>query len=272
MFHIIGSIRKRRFDLAILFQNAFEAALLAYLGGVPMRIGYSREGRGFLLTHKIKTTEAISKKHQSEYYLSILTSMGWKGESSKPILYVGQSNLAMAEDLMRTYDIGPKDFVIAMSPGAIFGKAKQWPHDRFAKIGDWAVERWGAKVIVMGSHRETDLCESLRRIMKHKSVNVSGKTTLGEAMGVISRCQLFVTNDSGLMHIAAALNVPTVAIFGSTDPSATGPQGLRTRIVRHEIDCSPCFRSECKRDYQCMLSIEPEEVWKAMEHFHGAKE
>ncbi|MCP4668522.1 MAG: glycosyltransferase family 9 protein, partial [Deltaproteobacteria bacterium] len=100
--------------------------------------------------------------------------------------------------------------------------------------------------------------------MREKSLNLCGRTSLGEAMGVIQECQIFVTNDSGLMHVASALGVPTVAIFGSTDPIATGPRGPGTRIVKHDVSCAPCLRPECPTDYRCLLSIEPEEVWEEM--------
>ena len=101
--------------------------------------------------------------------------------------------------------------------------------------------------------------------MTQRALNLSGRTLLGEAMGVIKECRLFVSNDSGLMHVASALGVPTVAIFGSTDPIATGPRGAGTRIVTHEVSCAPCLRRECPTDYRCLLSIEPEEVWEEME-------
>ena len=103
------------------------------------------------------------------------------------------------------------------------------------------------------------------RSMKYAPLNLCGRTTLGEAMALINRCHFFLTNDSGLMHIASALSVPMIAIFGSTDPSATGPRSQKARIMRHQVDCAPCLKSECPTDYRCMLSIEPDEVWKEME-------
>ena len=118
--------------------------------------------------------------------------------------------------------------------------------------------------MVLGSQGEKDICQSLSQSMKHTPVNFCGRTTLGEAMALIKRCQFFVTNDSGLMHIAAALSVPTVAIFGPTDHVATGPRGAKTRIVKHEIECAPCLKPECPTDHRCMLSIGSEEVWEAM--------
>jgi len=267
---IIRLIREEKFDLAILFQNAFEAALLAYLGGARYRVGYDTDGRGFLLTHRLVRDEEVLKVHQVEYYLAILRTMGWETGSGDPSLYVAEKDLEWARTLMDSKGIAQGDFLVGMGPGAIFGEAKRWPLERFARIGDWAVEKWGAKVLVFGSARETDICEGLCSSMSHRPWNLCGNTSLGEAVGLIKMCRFFVTNDSGLMHVAAALDVPTVAIFGSTDPVATGPCGPMTRVVRHETECAPCLKPECPTDYRCMLSIEPEEVWEAMESLKEA--
>ena len=265
MIRVIRLIRNERFDLSILFQNAFEAALLAYLGGIKYRIGYNTDARGFLLTHRIMRDAEVLKVHQVEYYLSILRAMGLQAESRDPLLYVAEKYIKKARDLMASNGMNKDDFILGLSPGAIFGGAKRWPPDRFAMIGDWAAERWGAKVMIFGSGKETDISNSLSTVMNHRPVNFCGRTSLSEAMGLIRECDLFVTNDSGLMHIAAALNVPTVAIFGSTDPVATGPRGAMTTIVKHNIECAPCLKPECPTDFRCMLSIKPEEVWSEME-------
>jgi len=270
-FHLTGIIRKNRYDLAILFQNAFEAALLTYLGRVKYRLGFDSDGRGFLLTHKIKRSSEIFEVHQVEYYLSILKAAGLKAESRNPVIHLSQKDIAGAAKLLESEGINKGDFILGISPGAIFGNAKRWPFERFAKISDWASERWGAKVIVLGSKKEKDIGIKMAGIMKNRAADFCGTTSLGEAMGLISKCSFFVTNDSGLMHVSAALGVPTLAIFGSTDHVATGPRGSKTRIIRHEAECSPCLKPECPTDFRCMLSIEPEEVWKEMEKFRQAK-
>ncbi len=264
---LIHKIRGNKYDLAILFQNAFEAALLAYLGGVKSRLGFDSDGRGFLLTHGIKKKNEIFAVHQVEYYLSILKAAGLKAESRNPVLYLAKKDLIRADDLLKLNGISGNDFLLGLGPGAIFGNAKRWPAERYAKIGDLAAEKWNAKVIIMGSKKEKEIGISMTGLMHHKPVDFCGTTSLGEAMGILSRCNLFVTNDSGLMHIAAALGIPTLVIFGSTDHVATGPRGVKTRIIKHDIDCSPCLKPECPTDFKCMLSIEVEEVWDEMEKF-----
>ena len=264
-------IRRMGFDLAILFQNAFEAALLAYLGGIEFRIGYNTDGRRFLLSHAVIRDDEVSSLHQVEYYLSILRAMGWEAVTRDPSLFVAERDRESMQSLLSSERIGLNQFLLGLSPGAVFGPAKRWPVERFATIGDWAAQRWGAKVVVMGSEGERDICMAVSQSMKHISLNLCGRTTLGEAMALLERCHFFVTNDSGLMHIAAALDVPMVAIFGPTDPVATGPKSQKARIVQHPVDCAPCLKPGCPTDYRCMLSIEPDEVWKEMENLRKEK-
>ena len=260
-----GLLRKMEFDLAIIFQNAFEAALLAYLGGIRVRIGYNTDRRGFLLTHPVIRGEEALGLHQVEYYLSLLKAVGWEAETRDPRLFVSEKDREAVHSLLSSKGIGQEHFLLGLSPGAVFGPAKRWPAERFATIGDWAADRWGAKIVVMGAQGELGICSAVCRSMKHDPVNLCGRTKLGEAMALIERCRFFVTNDSGLMHIAAALNVPMVAIFGSTDPVATGPRSGKARIVQHPVDCAPCLKPECPTDYRCMLGIEPDYVWGEME-------
>lgn len=266
-----GQIRRMNFDLAILFQNAFEAALLAYLGGIKYRIGYDTDGRQLFLSHAVMRDDDVLNLHQVDYYLSILRAMGWKAVTRNPSLFVDDKDRKAIASLLSSEGIGQNHFLLGLSPGAVFGPAKRWPAERFATIGDWSAQRWGAKVVVIGSESEQDICMGVSQSMKHVSLNLGGRTTLGEAMALIERCHSFVANDSGLMHIASALDVPTVAIFGSTDPVATGPRSQKATIVQNPVDCSPCLKKECPIDFRCMLSIEPDEVWREMERLREKK-
>ena len=258
-------IRRKGFDMAILFQNAFEAALIAYLSCIKKRVGFNTEHRGFLLSHPITKEYEKKGNHQVEYYLSILRNIGCKGESKDPVLFLSDEYKEKGLAILTNKGVQQQDILLGLSPGAIFGSAKRWPPDRFASIGDWAVGKWGAKLVILGSIKEIEICNEVSNRMKHPSINLSGKTDLGEAMGVINRCNLFISNDSGLMHVAAALKVPLVAVFGSTDPVATGPRGPASVIVQHRIDCAPCLKPDCHTDFRCMLDIKPEEVWDRLE-------
>jgi heptosyltransferase-2 len=271
IIRVAGQIRRKEFDLAILLQNAFEAALLIYLAGINFRVGYNTDWRGFLLSHAVIRDHEVLGLHQVEYYLYILRAMGWDAKSTDPRVFVADSDKKAIQSVLAAAGVGPDRILIGLSPGAVFGPAKQWPAERFAAIGDWAAQRWGAKAVVMGSKGDQDICTEVNSLMKHGSLNLCARTTLGEVMALIERCQYFVTNDSGLMHIGAALHVPMVAVFGSTDPVATGPRSRNARIVRHSVDCGPCLKPECPSDHRCMLSIEPDEVWQEMEHLREEK-
>ncbi|MBN1833026.1 MAG: lipopolysaccharide heptosyltransferase II [Deltaproteobacteria bacterium] len=263
---VAREIRGQGFDLAILLQNAFEAAFLTYLAGISLRVGYNTDWRGFLLSHSVIRDDRVLGLHQVEYYLHMLRAMGWDAESRDPRVFVADRDRKAIQSVLAAAGIGPDQALIGLSPGAVFGPAKQWPAERFAAIGDRAAQRWGAKTVVMGSEGDQDTCAEVNRLMKHVPLNLCARTTLGEVMALIERCQYFVTNDSGLMHIGASLHVPMVAVFGSTDPIATGPRSRNARIVRHSVDCSPCLKPECPSDHRCMLSIEPDEVWRELEH------
>jgi heptosyltransferase-2 len=272
MIRVVRLMKSVKFDLAVLFQNAFEAALLSYLGGVTLRVGYNSDGRRLLLSHAVIRDKGILKMHQVEYYLAILRAIGWEAPAREPLLHIGQKEAETMGRLLSSNGFTEKDFIVGLSAGAIFGPAKRWPVERFAAIGDWSCERWGAKVILIGSEKDSTTCSDLARAMRHEALNVCGRTSLAEAMALIRRCRFFVSNDSGLMHVGAALGVPTVAIFGSTNPVATGPRGKWTRIVKHDFDCSPCLKPECKIGYRCLLSVETHEVWEAMEELRAEVE
>jgi heptosyltransferase-2 len=260
-----GRVREQAFDLAVLFQNAFEAALIARLGGVPLRVGYNTDHRRFLLTHAVVRDRERPMSHEVEYYLSILRAVGWEAKSVDPAVYVAGRDEGDAGKLLLSKGVSEGDLVVGLSPGAIYGPAKRWPPERFAAVGDLAAERWGARVIILGSGTEKEVCDAVDGAMKGPSLNLCGATSLGAAMALIKRCGFFVTNDSGLMHVAAALDVPLVAVFGSTNATATGPRSRKARVVRHDLDCAPCKKSVCPRDFRCMLDIRTEEVWDAME-------
>jgi heptosyltransferase II len=263
---VISRIRSERFDLAVLFQNAFEAAFLASMGGVRQIAGYNTDGRGLFLTHKVIRDKDILSVHQIEYYLRLVETLGCQIEDRKPDLHISDEDLESTRSMISFLGIEENSFVLGLNPGAVYGSAKRWPEDRFAAIGDLAAKNWNARVLIFGAFSEREIGDRVSGYMHADTINLCGQTTLGQAMALIKRCNLFVTNDSGLMHVAAAFDVPLVAVFGPTDYITTGPYGKNSRIVRHDIDCSPCLKETCPQDHRCMLSIKPEEVWEAMEN------
>jgi heptosyltransferase-2 len=264
-FRVIRTLRALHFDMAVLFQNAFEAALIARLAGIKIRVGYNTDGRGFLLSHSVVRGKEVLKLHQVEYYLTFLRALCWEAPTRDPELIAGPESVSAVRALLLSKGIADQDLLVGISPGAAYGPAKRWPVERFAAIGARAMRDWGAKVVVIGTEKEKELGQILSSSSAPGAVNLCGMTGLGDALALIKRCQLFVSNDSGLMHVAAALKVPTVAIFGSTDSSATGPRGRNARIVKQDMECSPCLKPECTAGYRCLLAVQPEDVWKEME-------
>ena len=251
-----GELRRRRFDAALLLQNAFDAALLAFLARIPERAGYATDGRWMLLTHAVRITPDLLAQHEVEYYLRLLERLGIPRPASPSlrIAVTADEREAMASRL-EGLGVERGTPLLAVNPGATFGSAKRWYPDRFAAVADALSEEWGASTVLLGSVAEAPLAREIESAMRAAPVNLAGKTTVREMMALVSRSSFLITNDSGPMHIGAALGVPLVAIFGPTDWRRTSPWTERARIVRVEVDCSPCMLRECDRGHECMLGV-----------------
>ncbi|MFC1885520.1 lipopolysaccharide heptosyltransferase II [Thermodesulfobacteriota bacterium] len=262
-------LRKFRFDLAILFQNAFEAALLAAGAGVPNRVGYTTDGRSLLLTHRVHRGRSYKQQHQIDYYQEILKGIGLICDNRKPTLVLDEKERQSAAEILHRHHILETDSVLGINPGAAYGTAKRWPQERYAGLCDKLRKAHETKIVIFGGPGEEALGERIAGTIAGGCVNLCGKTSLREAMALIERCRLFITNDSGLMHVAAALDRPLIAIFGSTDHITTGPYGSNSRIVRTSMPCSPCLKPECPEDHQCMKQISIDMVYVAAQEFLG---
>jgi heptosyltransferase-2 len=251
------ALRPRKFDTAILLQNAFEAAIIAYLAGIPARIGYARDGRGFLLTRAIPLPKRGEiPRHESFYYLELLRRAGIIDElPSNELIRLEGATAARAEGLDRFRLFGLGDVVIGVSPGAAYGTAKRWLPERFAESANRVASELGASVAIFGSKGERTLCESVAASIAGPVKSFAGDTSLAEFIDLAAACRVYLTNDSGAMHIASALGVPTVAIFGATDDVATGPTGPLAKVVRETVECSPCLKRECPIDHRCMTRV-----------------
>jgi heptosyltransferase II len=266
-FRLAGDLKAYKFDAVILLQNAFEAAFITCLAGIPNRIGYSTDGRRALLTHAAKLRPETKKKHQTKYYQEILTAFGLKVFDTTLYLEPGQKNLHRADKFLNQNSLSrDKRLLVGISPGAMYGPAKQWFPERFARLSDLIHDQYKADILIFGGPGDKQVGESISQIMRNKPINLAGKTDLGLAMALIKKCHLFITNDSGLMHVGAALDIPLIAIFGSTNPETTGPAGSRSRVIRIPIKCSPCLKPECPyKHFKCMEQINVKMVFDAVE-------
>lgn len=246
-------LRTGNFDCALLFQNAFEAAAVVWAARIPRRIGYDRDARRLLLTHPIAPPQAGEiGRHQRFYYLELLRRAGFIAT------YSDRDTIALKNAAANI-----KRPVLAVAPGAAYGGAKRWFPERFADAAVRVARERNLEVAVVGSAGESDICAAVVcEIEKSgiKATDFSGRTTLGELIDLLAASQLLITNDSGPMHIASALGVPTVAVFGATDNEATGPAGLRSSVVRVPVECSPCLLRECPIDHRCMTAVTAEQV------------
>jgi heptosyltransferase-2 len=264
-WRLAQELRKERFELAILFQNAFEAALIAYLAGIPRRAGYNTDARGILLTHAVQVNGGVRKGHQVDYYREMVKGLGFQTDSSIPTLSVSAKEKEEASKFLHPLDLGEEEKIVGFGPGATYGPAKQWFPERFAALADRLSKNFGARILIFGSRADSGTASFLIQNTKAQLIDLTGRTTLGQAIGLISCCNLFVTNDSGLMHVAAALGIPVVAIFGSTDPVRTGPLGRNCMIMKGDLSCSPCLKPNCPEKRECMEQISVDQVYAAAE-------
>jgi heptosyltransferase II len=260
-----ADLRAQGFDCALLLQNAFDAAFIAWLARIPRRIGYARDGRGVMLTDAVaRPRPGDVPPHESYYYLELLRRIGWiEALPSEALIRLEGRFRAREAGAARWAGEGWEGPVIGVSPGAAYGNAKRWLPGRFAEAAARVAQTTGARVALFGAGAERDVAESIRQELAARGVearNLAGATSLGEFIERAAACALFLTNDSGAMHIASALDVPTVAVFGATNHITTGPTGPVARVIRRDVECSPCLLRECPIDHRCMKAVEAGEV------------
>ena len=264
-YRFAAGLRAERFDAAILLQNAFDAALMAWLARIPARIGYNRDARGALLTNPIPPpATGETPTHERFYYLELLR----RAEIIEALPDVSEIRLggieqARATGERRMAELGISGPAIGISPGAAYGNAKRWLPERFAEAGEQVARELKASVLLFGSPAERALCDEVAMPLIRAGIsvhNLAGATALGEFIDMAAACRVFLTNDSGAMHVASALGLPTVAIFGATEDSTTGPTGANALVVREPVACSPCLLRECPIDHRCMTRVSASRV------------
>lgn len=262
--------RKRNFDLAVLFPNSLETALVASLARVPLRIGYATDGRQALLTHPLPLPEWRQSKHEVFYYLKIVAELEWLIKQEQTFLdtqpdgslEVSDARKTVARDFLSTRGIKGTGALVVLCPGSINSRAKRWPTERYAALGDRLIDELGAEVVVVGSNAEADVSLEVEQQMRNRPVMLTGQTDLAELVATLSLVDLLVTNDTGPAHIASALGRPTLVIFGPTNPLTTRPFSPCGEIVREPPDCAPCMLRDCPIDHRCMTAIAPDDVFE----------
>ncbi|MFN3740622.1 MAG: lipopolysaccharide heptosyltransferase II [Thermodesulfovibrionales bacterium] len=254
------SLKKEGFSKAILLQNAFDAAFIAFVAQIPERIGYARDLRGCLLTERIPYSGEDRRLHHIDYYLELLRRAGIPAEYSRP--WIKLSLFERLEARRRLSSL--KRPILAINPGAAYGSAKRWFPERFSRVADAFMTFTDGSVVLLGGDREIEITKDIRKNIKGEDIMIlTGKTNLRELIAIISECELLLSNDSGPMHIGYAVGTPLVALFGSTSPDLTGPRGFLDIVIKKDTPCSPCFKRTCE-EMACMEAIEVEEVFEAI--------
>jgi heptosyltransferase-2 len=262
----VRQLKARRYDRGILFTNSFSSALLFRLAGIRSNTGYDRDGRGWLLSDKI--TCAANPEHHQYYYLNLIEHLaGEMNSRAFPAdLAVTGAEKDDADQRLAGLGIRTGQPLLAVSPGAAYGSAKAWLPERFRLvIAGWQQAHPDCAILLLGGPAEKEGIAAWMGRSNRPVFNLVGSLTLRQSIAILSRCQLFIGNDSGLMHIAAALAVPLVAIFGPTEPGKTSPLGRRFRLLHQGADCAPCSYRDCPADHRCMAAVGTDQVLAAAE-------
>ena len=264
-FHpnVLFPLKKEEFDLGVLLTNSFSSAYWFFRGGVKERVGFATHWRSLLLNRPVPVPKDIEERHLVEVYKDLLTPLEIPHSDTRPRLYVSPEENRAAQEKLNGLKLFPGQKVIGINPGAAFGTAKCWPKTSFEKLLERLVVETPYLMVVFGDMAGAPLVDEITQGMGERVINLAGKTTLRELLALIESCNAFLSNDSGPMHIAAALNVPLIALFGSTNPTKTGPYKFG-EVIYKKVFCSPCYRRVCPIDFRCMEKISSDEVFERL--------
>lgn len=260
--------REHRFDLAVVFPNSFESALLAKLAKVPQRFGYAKEGRSFLLTGAVKMPTWKNRRHEVFYYLNLIAEVEYKFFGTKTVLEaeprfdltISAGRKIEARNFLKARGVDLSKKIVAFCAGSTNSNAKRWQTDAYAELNDSIQVETRANVILIGAENEREVSNEVARKSKIKPIVLTGETDLAQAAAVLSICDLLVSNDTGPAHAAAALGTETLTIFGPTNPLTTRP--WNAEIIYKKVECAPCMLRKCPIDHRCMTRISAGEVFE----------
>ena len=265
-----AALRGGAFDLVVLFPNSFRSAWEVRRAGIRERWGYPTSGRGWLLTRRSRRARPRSSRHQSDYYRDLVRGLGIDCDDAPPEIQASAMSIERAATLLGERGVAASTPVVAFAAGAAYGQAKQWPPDRVAAVIARLVRQRDVTAVLVGASHDRDSARAIESWLRAhapdavaRTIDLVGRTTLGALVGVAARAQVFVSNDSGAMHVAAALGRPVVAIFGPTDERATRPIGTHT-VLTAAAFCRPCMLRDCPIDHRCMKRISDDQVYAAV--------
>ena len=268
----IQKLRRKKFDIAVILHPTARTHVVTALAGIPERMGYDKK-YGFLLTKRIPHTKQFGLKHEIEYTLDLLRYIGIKAKDKTLFMPVNAAAEERIKKILGQNGIKDGDKIAVINPAASC-PSKRWPAERFAKAGDALVERYGAKIIIIAGPGDETFGDKVASLMKKGCVNLSGETSVSDVASVLRRSRLFISNDSGPVHIACAVGTPVVAIFGRSDrglsPKRWGPTGKSDIILHKDVGCDACLAHNCKLGFKCLEAITVDEVVSAAEKILGS--
>ncbi len=265
----VRKIRDGRFDLGILLTNSFSSALVFAMARIPQRWGYNKDGRGILLTKRVPVQPQPNRPHQVHYYLALLAGLGLESDPKEFSLALNRQEIAETEAWLEALNVRIKKPLVILNPGAYYGSAKRWPAEKYAGLASLIQDNYPAQIMIIGSADEKALADEIASRMDAPPIVLTGQTSLPRLAALISFADLFVTNDSGPMHLANFLKVPVVALFGPTEPARTGPFLEPSVVIHKGAPCWPCSYRQCPFDHRCMMDITPEEVFQSCQRLWG---
>jgi heptosyltransferase II len=270
-WRVISTIRARGYGLAVLFPQSFQSALWVTMAGVPRRAGFAAQSRGVLLTHAARPAHDLERRHEQNDYLEMLrATLGIEVSAGEVPIEVAEPRRASMLEWLANRRRRAAAPLVALAPAAAYGPAKEWPADRYARLIDRLEGAAGAECVLVGAANERARCAEIAAASSVGAVIAAGETDVGDLVALLSLCRGFIGNDSGAMHVAGALGLPTVGIFGSTRPDRTGPLGPRTRVLYERIECSPCLARTCRfGHYDCLKRISVERALEALASVQG---
>jgi len=269
--NFVRSLRRKKFDIALMLHPTKRTHLLASLAGIPRTVGYDRRW-SFLLTTKIPHTKHYGLKHEIDYALDVLRYAGLDPKDRKLHMPVDSRSESRIDELFKEEGIDKSDLSIAINPGASCA-SKRWGAEKLAKVAVRLAEKYGAKVVIVSGEEDKRLGDKVASLIDKNCLNLSGKTSIADVASVLKRVTLFISNDSGPVHIACAVGTPVIAIFGRSDrglsPRRWGPTGARDIVLHKDVGCVECFAHNCKKGFKCLEAITVDDVLAAADRILG---
>jgi lipopolysaccharide heptosyltransferase II len=256
-------LRSKIFDLALILHSTTRVNVITFLAGIPHRVGYKRGKMDFLLTHGFEYKKRLGEKHEAEYSLDILRSIGIDAEMSSLVMSFSSENERKIEYLLQQNGLKEGEKIIVLHPDASC-PSKMWPLENFARLADDLKDKFAVRIALVSSPEHVKIGEKVRDLMKHSPIFLCGETSLGDLAALFKRTTLFISNDSGPVHIAAAIGAPVISIFGRNEkglsPTRWRPLGDKSVVLHKDVGCIKCLAHNCKRDFLCLKSIRVDEV------------